>query len=49
MGGTFSTHEMKNAYSILVGKSEGKISSKGPRVDGRIILKWVLGKQSWAF
>jgi hypothetical protein len=38
MGVACSTHgEMKNAYKILVGKPEGKISL------GRI-LKWVFGK-----
>jgi hypothetical protein len=36
--------EIMNAYKILVENTEGKNHSKGPGVDGRIILKWVLMK-----
>jgi hypothetical protein len=36
--------EMKNAYQILVGKSEGKNSLGRLGIDGRIILKWILRK-----
>jgi hypothetical protein len=36
---------MRNAYSILVGKLEGKRLLGRPRwEDGRIILEWMLGK-----
>jgi hypothetical protein len=38
--------EMKNAYKILVGKSEGKERSETIDVDGRIMLEWILGKWS---
>jgi hypothetical protein len=33
-----------NAYKILVGKPEGKRPLRRPSLDGRIILKWILGK-----
>jgi hypothetical protein len=35
---------MRNAYRILVGKHKGKSHSEDLRVDGRIILEWILGK-----
>jgi hypothetical protein len=35
--------EMRNVYKILVGKTEGKEHLEDLRVDGRIILDWVLG------
>jgi hypothetical protein len=35
--------EMRNAYSILVGKSEGKRPLRRPSVDWKV-LKWMLGK-----
>jgi hypothetical protein len=35
---------MRNAYNILVGKSEGKRPLRRSRLDGRIILEWILGK-----
>jgi hypothetical protein len=37
--------KMRNVYNILVGKSEGKRPLGRLDVDGRIILKWTLGKQ----
>jgi hypothetical protein len=36
-----SMGEMRNAYKILVGKPEWK---RPLGVNGRIILKWILGK-----
>jgi hypothetical protein len=35
---------MKNAYSILVGKPQGKRPIGNQGVDGRIIIEWILGK-----
>jgi hypothetical protein len=37
---------MRNAYTILIGKPEGKRRdhSEDLGVDGRIILEWILGK-----
>jgi hypothetical protein len=36
--------EVKNAFKILVGKSESKSQSKDLDVDGRIILEWIVKK-----
>jgi hypothetical protein len=36
---------MRNAYNILVGKPEGKKALGIPRLDGKVILEWILGKQ----
>jgi hypothetical protein len=33
-----------NPYTILIGKPEGKSHSEDLGVDGRGILKWILGK-----
>jgi len=44
MGGACSTHDMRNAYKILVGKHEGKRPLGRICVDGRIILEWILRK-----
>jgi hypothetical protein len=35
---------MGYAYNILVGKPEGKRQLRRLGVDGRIMLKWILGK-----
>jgi hypothetical protein len=35
----------KNAYRLLVGKPEGKIPIRRPRLCGRIILGWILDRQ----
>jgi hypothetical protein len=35
---------MRNPYSILVGKPEGKKPFRRPDVYGKIILEWILGK-----
>jgi hypothetical protein len=36
--------EMRSAYKISVGKSEGRYHSEDLGVEGRIILEWMLGK-----
>jgi hypothetical protein len=36
--------EIRNVYKILVGEPEEKSYSEDLDVDGRIILKWILGK-----
>jgi hypothetical protein len=33
--------------NILVGKPEANNHSKDLGINGRIILEWILGKQSW--
>jgi hypothetical protein len=35
---------MRNAYSILIGKPEGRHHLKDLGVDGKIILEWILGE-----
>jgi hypothetical protein len=35
---------MRNAYRVLVVKTEGKRPLGRPRLDGGIILKWILEK-----
>jgi hypothetical protein len=37
-------YEIRNLYSILVGKSEGKSPLEDLGIDDRIILEWILGK-----
>jgi hypothetical protein len=37
--------DMRSEYKILVGKLEGKNHSEERGVNGKIILKWILGKQ----
>jgi hypothetical protein len=39
--------EMKNAYNILVGKLERRQQSENLGLDGRIILRWIVGKCDW--
>jgi hypothetical protein len=34
--------EMRNAYKILIKKSDGKISLGRPRQDGTMVLNWIL-------
>jgi hypothetical protein len=47
MGAACSTQRRdENSYKILVGKSERKNHSEDLGVDGRIILEWILQKQS---
>jgi hypothetical protein len=35
---------MGNAYSILVGKPEGRDHMEDQGIDGRIIFEWIFGK-----
>jgi hypothetical protein len=37
--------ESKGVYRILVRKSEGKRPLGRPRIDGRIILRWIVTKR----
>jgi hypothetical protein len=39
--------EMRNAYSILVGKPEGRHHSEYIDVEGRKILEWMLWQGGW--
>jgi hypothetical protein len=43
-GNVTRTGETKNANKILVGKADGKKHSEDPGVDGKIILKLILGE-----
>jgi hypothetical protein len=36
------TEKKRNAYTILMGKPEGKDKYQDLNVSGRIILKWIL-------
>jgi len=36
--------EMSGVYGVLVGKPEGKRPRGRPRLDGRIILRWIFRK-----
>jgi hypothetical protein len=36
--------KMRNAYSIFVGKPEGKDRSEDLGIDGKIVLEWNLRK-----
>jgi hypothetical protein len=38
--------EIRNAYSILVRKLEGKSHLEDLSIDGRIMLQWISEKQS---
>jgi hypothetical protein len=47
MGGTCSrVRKLRNVYKILVAKSEGKPYLENIRVDGRMILNWILKKKN---
>jgi len=37
--------EMRNAYSIVIRKPERNRPRGRPRIDGRIILKWIIKKE----
>jgi hypothetical protein len=37
--------EMRNTYKILFGKHEGKTHLEDLGVDGKVILKWILGER----
>jgi hypothetical protein len=39
--------EDRGVHSVLVGKPEGKRSLGRPRLDGRIILRWIFRKLEW--
>jgi hypothetical protein len=41
------TGDRRGAYSVLVGRPEGKIPNVDPGIDGRIILKWISMKWIW--
>jgi hypothetical protein len=45
MGGTCSERVVDDEYKFFVGKYEWKKPLEDLVVDGRIILKWILGKQ----
>jgi hypothetical protein len=46
MSGSCSSHGRdRNAYTIVVGKPEGKRLLGRLGVDGRLLLKWILDKQ----
>ena len=36
--------ERRGAYTVSVGKPEGRRPFEDPGIDGRIILKWILEK-----
>jgi hypothetical protein len=36
--------ESRDAYRVLVGKTEGKNLLEDPDVDGRVILRWIFRK-----
>jgi len=36
--------EGRGIYRVLIGKPEGKRTLARPRLDGRIILRWIFGK-----
>jgi hypothetical protein len=39
-----TVRENKNDQRVFMGKTEGKRPARRPGIDGRIILKWILGK-----
>jgi hypothetical protein len=50
MGGACSAHggKIRNASKIWLGSPKGKDHAEDLRVDGRIVLKCILGKQGLA-
>jgi len=38
--------ERRGVYSVLVGKSEGRVNLEDPGIDGRIIVRWIF--RIWA-
>jgi hypothetical protein len=48
MGRACSTNGAKrNACRILVGKPEGREHQEDLDIDGRLILRWFLGRMGW--
>ena len=43
-GHTSRVGERRGAYTVLVGKPEGKNYFQDPDIDGRIILRWIFRK-----
>jgi hypothetical protein len=41
------TEEIKNAFSILVGKPKGRDHSEEVGIDGRIIFRWIVKERGW--
>ena len=41
------TGERRGAYSVLLGKPEGKNHLEEPGIDGKIILRWIFRKLDW--
>jgi hypothetical protein len=39
--------ERRGAYRALVGKPEGRRPLERPRIDGRIILIWIIDRLDW--
>jgi hypothetical protein len=44
MGRSCSRYGERCAYTVLVGRLEGRNHLEDPGVDGRIILKWIFEK-----
>ena len=41
------TGERRDAYSVLLGKPEGKNHLEEPGIEGKIILRWIFRKLDW--
>ena len=41
------TGERRGAYSVLLGKPEGKNHLEEPGIEGKIILRWIFRKLDW--